>query len=240
MTIYEFLESRVGEKRAEKKSEMLLEYMKHILQWNDKVNLTAIKEEAEFEQKHLIDSLLIMDCVEFLDADSIIDVGTGGGFPGIPLAIMFPDKQFVLVDSLQKRLKIIQEGIDLLGLKNVKLVHGRAEDLARDKKYREKFDLAISRALANMSVLLELTIPFVKEFGYSVAYKGTDYRREIDEAEVALEKLKSVVENVYLPDDQGTDGSERLDHTLVFIIKEEKTPKAYPRKAGTPAKDPIK
>ena len=137
-------------------------YMQLILEWNEKVNLTAITERDEFIKKHFVDSLCCLPLEEYKQSEIVIDVGTGAGFPGMPLAIVSPDKKFLLVDSLNKRIKILNEIIDELGLKNVEAVHGRAEELARNKLYREQFDICVSRAVSRLSVLSEYCLPFVK------------------------------------------------------------------------------
>ena len=147
---------------VDEKIETLLGYMKGVLLWNDKVNLTNILNENDFVKKHYIDSLSICSENEFLEAEHIIDVGTGGGFPGIPLAICYPEKKFTLLDSLKKRLKIVDELCMKLEIKNVKTVHNRAEDLGRDAMYREQFDLCVSRAVANLTSLSELCLPLIK------------------------------------------------------------------------------
>ena len=159
---------------ADAKTDTLKQYMEAVLQWNEKVNLTAITDREEFVQKHLVDSLLCAETLEFTESSSICDVGTGGGFPGVPLAVCYTEKEFVLMDSLAKRIKIVQHICDELGIKNVRAVHGRAEDLAREADYREAFDLCVSRAVANMRVLSEYCIPFVRVGGTFIAYKGAD------------------------------------------------------------------
>ncbi len=217
--------------KPEEKEAQLIKYMEGVLEWNQKVNLTAITDRNEFIQKHFIDSLLCADTLEFTESSSICDIGTGGGFPGVPLAICYPDKQFTLMDSLEKRLKIVRQLCDDIGINNVQVIHGRAEELARREEYREQFDLCVSRAVANMRVLSEYCLPFVKTGGSFIAYKGPDCRAEIDDAGKAIQML-------------GGDKPEirpltHLEHNLVFIKKIKNTPKAYPRKAGTPAKKPL-
>lgn len=217
--------------KPEEKEAQLIKYMEGVLEWNQKVNLTAITDRNEFIQKHFIDSLLCADTLEFTESSSICDIGTGGGFPGVPLAICYPDKQFTLMDSLEKRLKIVRQLCDEIGINNVQVIHGRAEELARREEYREQFDLCVSRAVANMRVLSEYCLPFVKTGGSFIAYKGPDCRAEIDDAGKAIQML-------------GGDKPEirpltHLEHNLVFIKKIKNTPKAYPRKAGTPAKKPL-
>lgn len=221
---------------ATAKAELLLQYMDEILNWNEKVNLTAIVHRDEFVQKHFIDSLLAIDSDEFINAKSIIDVGTGGGFPGVPLAVCFPEKDFVLMDSLAKRIKIVNEICGKLGIRNVTAIHGRAEELARQKDMRESFDLCVSRAVANMSTLSEYCLPFVKAGGTFIAYKGPDCEDEIDEAFEAIKILGGKLNRIENPKLDETD----FHHKMVFVVKEKATPKAYPRKAGKPGKEPIK
>jgi len=208
-------------------------YMEGILDWNEKINLTAITDKEEFIAKHFVDSVLCYGFKEYVNAESIIDVGTGGGFPGIPLAIISPDKYFVLAYSLNKRLKVINTLTDELGIDNAETVHGRAEELAKNKHYRESFDLCISRAVANLAVLAEYCLPFIKKGGYLLAYKGPDAEEELERAAKAIKVLGGKfnrIESVEL------DG---YDHNIVVIEKIKDTPAKYPRKAGTPAKEPI-
>ena len=208
-------------------------YMEGILLWNEKINLTAIKEREDFIIKHFVDSILCCNFPEYVNAESVIDIGTGAGFPGVPLAIIGQDKEFVLADSLHKRLKVIDDLTASIGLDNVTTVHGRAEDLARNRDYREKFDLCVSRAVANMSVLTEYCLPFVRVGGFLLAYKGPDAEKEMGQAEKAIKilggKLRRI-EAVNLVD---------FDHNIIVIEKIKETPAKYPRKAGTPAKEPI-
>lgn len=210
-------------------------YMEAVLSWNEKVNLTAITDRDEFITKHFIDSLCCSDHQQFKDAKTVIDVGTGAGFPGMPLAIVSPDKEFLLVDSLNKRIKILNEIIDNLGLKNVKAIHGRAEELAKDKKYRENFDICVSRAVSRLSVLSEYCLPFIRKGGWLIAYKGPDAEREIEEGKNALGILGGKVMEI-----AGTD-MKKFDvfHRIIYIQKTMNTPKTYPRKAGTPEKNPL-
>lgn len=215
----------------DEKTEQLRQYMEGVLSWNEKVNLTAITDRDAFVQKHYIDSLLCAESLAFTDSSSICDVGTGGGFPGVPLAVCYPDKEFVLMDSLQKRVKIVRELCEEIGLRNVTVLHGRAEELARKKEYRENFDLCVSRAVANMQVLSEYCLPFVKPGGYFIAYKSADCEPEISDASRAIRILGGGKPQIQeLP---------QLDHCLVVVRKKEPTPAAYPRKAGTPSKKPL-
>jgi len=211
-------------------------YMERILEWNEKVNLTSITAEDEFVTKHYMDSVSICAYSQIKDAHSVIDVGTGAGFPGIPLAILFPEKRFLLLDSLNKRIRIIEELSWEIGLENVEFRHGRAEDLGRDKNCREKFDLCVSRAVANLTVLSELCLPFVKVGGWFAAYKSGSVEIELEESLRAIGILGGRPEEIKRPDMKGFE----LDHRIVFIEKTRKTPEKYPRKAGTPAKEPLK
>ena len=215
----------------DEKATILTRYMEGVLTWNQKVNLTAITDRDEFVQKHLIDSLLCAETLAFTESSSICDVGTGGGFPGVPLAVCYPDKNFVLMDSLGKRVRIVQQLCDDLGIENVTAVHGRAEDLARQEAYRDQFDLCVSRAVASMRVLCEYCMPFIRAGGSFIAYKGSDCESEIDDAQEAIRLLGGDPPQIIpLP---------HLGHSLVVIRKKEPTPAAYPRKAGTPAKKPL-
>ena len=229
------------------KLQQLQLYMEGVLAWNEHVNLTAITEEDDFVQKHFIDSLLCANAPEFTQARTVLDMGTGGGFPGIPLAIAFPDKQFVLADSLNKRIRIIDELSAKAGILNVTPVHGRAEELARKAEYREQFDLCVSRAVANMSTLSEYCLPYVKVGGWCIAYKGPDCEAEVAQAAKAIQRLgggKAEIRNADFGSvitASGTEGTPLpFQHKLVYIKKISSTPKTYPRKAGTPGKDPIK
>ena len=210
-------------------------YRSFILEWNEKVNLTAIKDPEEFEVKHFMDSISICEEDPFIKADSIIDVGTGAGFPGIPLAILFPGKNFVLIDSLNKKIRILEEAADKLGLHNVRFCHGRAEDLGHQKEHREVYDLCVSRAVAELSILSEYCLPFVKPGGYFAPYKTGQTKDEVNQAEQAMRALGGTFERTaafHLP-------GWSPDHTIFWIKKEKKTPSKYPRKAGTPSKNPL-
>ena len=221
---------------ADEALETLKQYMDEILTLNENINLTAITDRDDFIQKHYVDSLLAAGREEVLKAQRIIDLGTGAGFPGIPLAVCFPEKEFVLVDSLNKRIKIIQDLCEKFGITNVSAVHGRAEELARRKDMREQFDLCVSRAVANLSTLAEYCLPFVKPSGKFVAYKGPDCGDEVKDAAKAIALMGGGHTEIVTPNIEGVP----FEHTLVIIDKEKQTPKTYPRKAGTPAKKPIR
>lgn len=210
-------------------------YMEQILSWNEKVNLTAIKDRDEFIRKHFIDSLCCVSHPQYQAAESVVDVGTGAGFPGLPLAIVSPEKKFVLMDSLNKRIRILHEIIQDLGLTNVTAVHGRAEELARQKEYREQFDICVSRAVSRLPVLCEYCLPFVKKNGWLGAYKGPDADREVEEARSALGKLGGKVMEISETEMKQFD----IHHRIVYIQKTMNTPKIYPRKAGIPEKKPL-
>jgi len=206
---------------------LLAEY---ILEWNEKINVTAIKDKDEFFKKNIEDSLAIKGRPEIENAKKVLDLGTGGGFPGLPLAISYPDKDFILMDAVGKKLKVIDDVASRLGLKNVTTVHSRAEDYVS----RETFDLVVSRAVANMSTLSEYCLPFVKIGGYFVAYKTKDQKEEVEAAKNAIKLLGG--ELIELAD----NGVESDDHLFAIVKKVSKTPSKYPRKAGTPSKEPLK
>ena len=217
------------------RAKKLLDYMDLILEANEKVNLTAITDRQEFMNKHIIDSLAAAGLREFDEAGTVIDVGTGGGFPGMPLAICFPDKDYVLVDSLAKRIRIIEDACRRLGVECVKALHGRAEELARQEDLRDSFDICLSRAVANMSTLTELCLPFVKVGGTFAAYKGEDCRREVSEAAKAIDVLGGELKGIF--PQPAARGMEH--HSLVVVKKTSPTDERFPRKAGKPAKSPI-
>ena len=210
--------------------------MESVLEKNKHINLTAITDRDEFIRKHYVDSLLCASSAEFRNANSVIDVGTGGGFPGIPLAIAFPEKEFVLIDSLNKRIRIINELCENYGIDNVTALHGRAEELGRNSNFRESFDICVSRAVANMSTLSEYCLPFVKIGGTFIAYKGPECSEELNNASNAIRMLGGEVMRIENPQFDELP----FEHTLIYINKAESTRSKYPRKAGTPSKEPIK
>lgn len=211
-------------------------YRGGILQWNEFVNLTAIRDPEEFTVKHFIDSVACYDFPQYADAEEVVDMGTGAGFPGVPLAILSPEKKFVLIDSLNKRLKIIQDLCQNIGINNVVTIHGRAEDLGKDAKHREKYDLCVSRAVASLNVLCEYCLPFVKPGGSMIAYKGSDAEKEIVEAKKAIRILGGEIDDMV----EVSISEKASEHKILIIKKIGKTPSKYPRKAGTPAKEPLK
>ena len=233
----ELLIAELVEKYGEDIKDKLVSYMDMILEKNEHINLTAVRDRDEALQKHIADSLSCDFMEEYQKALSVIDIGTGAGFPGVPLAITSPDKNFVLVDSLNKRLKIIDELVDEIGITNIKTVHGRAEDIGRSVEYREKFDVCVSRAVASLDILSEWCIPFVKVGGYFISYKGENVSRETAEAANAIRALGGEIEEIRKIE----DGNESISgHVLVMIKKVRKTPNKYPRQGGQAKKNPIK
>jgi 16S rRNA (guanine527-N7)-methyltransferase len=207
--------------------------MDGVIEMNKSVNLTNITDPEEFIMKHYVDSLALRAFDEYRSASTVIDIGTGAGFPGIPLAVMDEDKEFVLLETLGKRVKIIEELSARAGIANVKVIKARAEDAGRDKAYREKFDLAVSRAVADMAVLSEYCLPFVKVGGYFAAYKtGND--EEINGAKKAIATLGGKIRRVV---DSGMPG---MEHDFVMVEKFTPTGPKYPRQAGKPAKQPLR
>lgn len=209
-------------------------YMELLIEWNEKINLTAITDPEEIILKHFIDSLTIY---KYIKKDSkIVDVGTGAGFPGIPLSIVDSSFKITLVDSLNKRLIFLENIVKELELQNVELVHARAEEFGQNKKYRESFDVATSRAVANLSTLSEYLIPLVKINGKCICMKASEAGEEIKEAKKAINVLCGAIEKIEEFDLPNSD----IGRTIIIINKEKGTPNKYPRKAGTPSKEPIK
>lgn len=211
------------------------DYYKLLIKWNQFMNLTAITDFEEVVQKHFVDSLSITKEKDLKDVDNLIDIGTGAGFPGIPLKIMFSDLKITLLDSLRKRVDFLNEVIDRLGLKQVEAIHGRAEDYAKPGKKREMYDLCVSRAVANLSTLSEYCLPYVKIGGEFISYKSGKISGEMEEARSAVFLLGGKIRgcrNFELP---GTD----IHRSLVCIQKVSGCPKKYPRKAGMASKNPL-
>ena len=217
-----------------KQTEQFFEYMNLLIEWNEKMNLTAITEPDEIILKHFIDSITILKELE--DGSKVVDVGTGAGFPGIPLSIMKPSLKITLVDSLNKRLIFLQEVVNKLKLENIEIVHARAEEFGQNKKYREQFDISTSRAVANLATLSEYLIPLVKIGGKVISMKASDVKQELNEAKKAIEVLGGTVEKV----DEFNLPQSDIGRTVIIIRKNKTTPNKYPRKPGTPSKEPIK
>lgn len=220
---------------SQEQTEQFMQYYEMLTEWNERMNLTAITEYADVMKKHFVDSLSIVKVKEFASVTSLIDVGTGAGFPGLALKIAFPDIHVILLDSLHKRILFLNAVIEKLGLAGVEAIHGRAEDSARSYKLRERFDLSVSRAVANLSTLSEYCLPFVKKGGIFVAYKSGEVRQEAEAAGRAFSLL-------------GGDLMDNLEFTLPYsdikrsflvVRKVKTTPEKYPRRSGLPGKEPL-
>ena len=219
--------------------QQFLTYYEYLVEKNKVMNLTAITEYEEVITKHFLDSLAVVktSCFkpEELAGKRLIDIGTGAGFPGIPLKIAFPKLEILLLDSLNKRINFLNEVTEMLGLTKINTVHGRAEDYAKQKEYRESFDFCVSRAVANLSTLSEYCIPFVKQGGCFISYKSGSVDQELIQAEKAVKILGGQREEVVRFSLADTD----MDRSFVVICKAKPTPKKYPRKSGLPSKEPL-
>ncbi len=231
---------KTGNNDVEKKLSQFEGYKAAVLEINRTLNLTRITDPEEFTRRHFAESLVPCFDPAFLQAERIIDVGTGAGFPGVPMAIAFPEKEFVLLDSLAKRMDAVRRMCSGLGISNVTCIHARAEDAARDPGLREAFDVCVSRAVAELNVLTEYCLPFVKVGGWFVPFKGKGYEEEMGSAAKAISVLggmydHAVRERDILPYDDGS-----ADGTCLFIMKRSATPEKYPRPAGKPSRKPIR
>ena len=215
-----------------KNLEKFYHYMKLLLDWNEKINLTAITKPEDIIEKHFLDSLTIQKYIK--ENEKVIDVGTGAGFPGIPLAIC-NEFNITLLDSLNKRVNFLNDVKEKLKLNNVQNIHGRAEEIAQDLKYREKFDIATSRAVAPMNVLIEYLLPFVKIGGICICMKGPNVKEEMLNIDKVVKLLGGSIQNI--ENIKLLDG--KIERNIVIIKKEMQTPKKYPRKVGTPSKSPL-
>lgn len=226
----------IGVSATEKQIKQFYQYFEMLVEWNKVMNLTAITEQEDVVTKHFVDSISIVKAGVSLKDEKVIDIGTGAGFPGIPLKIMYPSLKITLLDSLNKRIKFLNEVCSCLGLENVETLHGRAEDFGRDSNYREKYDYCVSRAVANLSTLSEYCMPFVKVGGYFIPYKSGKLEEEMVQAKGAVKLLGGKIEEVVDFTLPGTDA----ERSFVKIVKREPIAKRYPRKAGMPSKEPLK
>ena len=220
----------------EKQREQFHRYYELLVEWNKVMNLTGITEYDEVNEKHFVDSLAVAKVIDLKKIDTVLDIGTGAGFPGLPLKIAYPHLNVVLMDSLQKRINFLNKVVNELGLKNVENLHGRAEDYAKKVEYREQFDLCVSRAVANLSTLSEYCIPFTKVGGVFVSYKSGEIDQEVKDSGNAIKLLGGELEEIVkfqLPD---TD----INRSFVKIKKVAATKNKYPRKAGMPSKEPLR
>lgn len=218
---------------SESQCEKFYLYMNLLLEWNEKINLTAITEPQDIIKKHFIDSLTIKSYIE--KNSKIIDVGTGAGFPGIPLKIVDESYDITLLDAINKRLIFLNDIIEKSDLNNIDTIHYRAEEAGKNQLYREKFDIATSRAVASLNILVEYLLPFIKIGGKCICMKGNNVKEEIKEANKAIQLLGGKIETIEefsLPD---TD----MKRTIIIIKKIKSTPQKFPRKAGIPSKEPI-
>lgn len=220
---------------TETQKQQFNKYYELLTEWNKVMNLTGITEYDEVNEKHLVDSLAIVKAVDMNGVSSVIDIGTGAGFPGIPLKIAFPQLHVVLLDSLNKRIKFLDAVIEELGLEDIITLHGRAEDYARKEEYREKFDLCVSRAVANLATLSEYCIPYIRVGGIFISYKSGNIEDELNASKKAVNVLGGSLEDTVKFQLPGTE----IGRSFVKVKKNKNTAKKYPRKAGLPGKEPI-
>lgn len=233
--IFESKLNELGIVLSDKQKEQFDKYYELLVEWNKVMNLTGITEYEEVNEKHFVDSLSLVKAIDLSNVENIIDIGTGAGFPGIPLKIAFPHLKVTLLDSLNKRIKFLDMVIAELDLKDIKTIHGRAEDYAKQADYREQYNLCVSRAVANLATLSEYCLPYVKNGGVFIPYKSGEIDDELLQSKKAIHILGGKIDNVVkfqLP------GSE-IGRSFVVINKYQNTAKKYPRKAGLPAKEPL-
>lgn len=216
----------------ENKIELFYKYMIGIIEWNDKVNVTAITDDKMFIVKHFVDSLLINQYLQ--GKEKIIDIGTGGGFPGVPLKIINENKEFTLIDSVNKKLNVIRDLVLKLNLSNIEIIHTRAEDLANNNNYREKYDIAVTRAVSNLSTILEYMLPFLKIGGIAICMKGPNYQKELNNANKAISFLGGSLDKIEV-----FNINKEVERNIIIIKKIKNTPKIYPRGKGKPLKEPL-
>ena len=226
---------QLGISLTEEQTEQFMLYYEKLIEVNRVMNLTAITEFEDVMRKHFLDSLTLVKAADIKKVKRVLDLGTGAGFPGIPLKIAFPDTEFVLLDSLNKRIKFLHNIIELCRLKKIQAVHGRAEELAGQKEYRESFDLCVSRAVANLSSLSEYCLPYVEKGGLFVSYKSGNIQEELEAAGYAIQILGGRIKDTVKFKLPGSD----MDRSLVVIEKIRETPARYPRRAGIPSREPL-
>lgn len=226
---------QLGISLTEEQTEQFMLYYEKLIEVNRVMNLTAITEFEDVMRKHFLDSLTLVKAADMKNVKRVLDLGTGAGFPGIPLKIAFPDTEFVLLDSLNKRVKFLHDIIELCRLKKIQAVHGRAEELAGKKEYRESFDLCVSRAVANLSSLSEYCLPYVEKGGLFVSYKSGNIQEELEAAGYAIQILGGRIKDTVKFKLPGSD----MDRSLVVIEKIRETPARYPRRAGIPSREPL-
>lgn len=235
---FSILETGCGELNiilTEHQKNQFMRYYEYLIEKNKVMNLTGITELNEVMVKHFIDSLACVKAVDMMQVKTVMDVGTGAGFPGIPLKIVFPHLQICLLDSLRKRVNFLEETFTLLGLENITAIHGRAEEYARNKAYRQQYDLCVSRAVSNLATLSEYCLPYVKIGGTFISYKSGKVQEETEQAAKAVKTLGGIVKETQYFTLPGTE----IERSLVIIDKVKATPGKFPRKAGTPLKEPI-
>lgn len=227
---------KIGLTLKAKQIEQFIKYYDMLIEKNKVMNLTAITEFEEVINKHFVDSLSIIKVYKTMDDKKVLDMGTGAGFPGIPLKIAFPSLNITLLDSLNKRVNFLNDVVSELDLKNIQAIHGRAEDFGKDINFRGQYDLCVSRAVAKLSTLSEYCLPYVKINGYFISYKSGNIEEELEEAKRAIKVLGGEIDLVDKFNLPGTD----MERSFIVIKKILTTPKIYPRSAGKPTKEPIK
>lgn len=233
--IFEEKLKEIGIVLTDNQKKQFIRFYELLVEWNKVMNLTGITEYEEVNEKHFVDSVSLVKAIDMNKVETVIDVGTGAGFPGIPLKIVFPHLKMVLLDSLNKRIQFLNTVIDELGLSDIQTIHGRAEDFAKKPEYRETFDLCVSRAVANLATLSEYCLPYVQNEGYFIPYKSGEIDQEVEQAKKAIHLLGGKTDEIIkfqLP------GSE-IGRSFVKIKKIQNTSKKYPRKAGLPVKEPL-
>ena len=235
LTILEEGCKELGITLDENQKKQFTDFYEYLVEKNKVMNLTGITEFQEVLIKHFLDSLACVKAVDMSRIKRIMDIGTGAGFPGVPLKIAFPHLEACLLDSVKKRVNFLEETFQMLKLENITAIHGRAEEYAKNKQYRETYDLCVSRAVSNLATLSEYCLPYVKTGGYFISYKSGTVQEEVEQAQKAVKILGGKIQDVVyfqLPDSE-------IQRSLVVIEKIKATPGRYPRKAGTPLKEPL-